>query len=267
MGNTPKPDITALIESAVDLSTPEPFGTYLFVNDDPAAAIARDLEEAVFLDAFGNTAELLHNEYHRYEPASFFLCVIDHRRKVCAAMMRVIIPVPGGPGLKSLIDIEPVWGRSPKDLYLEAGLEYDPDASWDIATQAIDRDYRVAASLGLMHIGMFQALARLGRHFGVHWIVAVQTYAVYRLTRMQLRRSFVAIAGERPYLGGERSVPVCCDLPKAEREAREEDPILHELIYTGSTMKAALRQIELDRAIDEVQKLIDRHSAKRSRWR
>jgi hypothetical protein len=258
MESVPRPPISDLISAAVDTTVVEPFGTYLFVNDDPGSEIARDLERSVFLDAFGNTAEQLSNEYDQYEPASLFLCVIDHRRKVCAAMMRIIVPIEGGPGLKSLVDIEPVWGRSPEELYRESGFTYAPQASWDIATLAVERDYRTAASLGMMHIGLYQALARLGRHFEIKWIVAIQTYAVYRLTRLQLRRSFVSIAGERVYLGGERSVPVCCDLPQAEREAFEADPTFYELIYTGSTIKAALRQIDLTQAINEVSTLFDR---------
>ncbi len=46
-------------------------------------------------------AELLDEEYHRYEPASYFVCVVDHRRAICAAMMRIIVPIDDGPGLRA----------------------------------------------------------------------------------------------------------------------------------------------------------------------
>jgi len=171
--------------------------------------------------------------------------------------MRLILPVEGGPGLKSLLDIEPVWGRRAATLFKEAGFDYDPNQSWDIATLAVSREYRTAASLGLMHIGLYQVVARLGRYFEVKWLVAILDYAVYRLIRLQLRRCFVALAEERSYLGSARSVPACCALQIAEAETRENDSVLHEMIYVGSTIKPALRQIDLPSAIGRVQGLLD----------
>src|ERR1700678_471542 len=112
--------------ATLDMAATQPFGTYVFVASDPAAEIARGLERRVFLDAFGNTSELLADEYDRYEPASFFVCVIDHRRKVCAAMMRVIVPIENGPGLKSLRDVEPTWGASASELLAGCGVAPDP---------------------------------------------------------------------------------------------------------------------------------------------
>jgi hypothetical protein len=253
LASNQQPDIKDLVASSLDTTVPEPFGTYLFVSSDPGAEIARDLERRVFLEAFGNTPALLANEYDVYEPASVFLCVIDHRRKVCAGMMRIIIPIKNGPGLKSLVDVEPVWGQSPAKLFEDSGLSYAPDSSWDIATLAVDQEYRTAASLGLMHIGLYQALARLAKAFEVQWLVAILDYAVYRLIRLQLRRSFIAFAGERPYLGSERSVPACCNPPQTERDFKEADPILYDQIYVGTAMKAALRQIDLDSAISTIQ--------------
>ncbi|HUY07158.1 MAG TPA: hypothetical protein VMU99_07860 [Acidimicrobiales bacterium] len=258
-------EIKELIASSIDVSAPEPFGTYLFAYDEQGAEIARDLERTVFLEAFNNTSSLLFDEYHRFERASIFICVIDHRRRECAGMMRVILPVRGGPGLKSLLDVEPIWKRSAATLFEEAGLEYDPDQSWDIATLAVAREYRTAASLGLMHIGLYQAIARLGRHFGVKWLVAILDYAVYRLIRLQLRRCFVALAEERSYLGSARSVPACCALQIAEAETRENDSILHELIYVGSTIKPALRQLDLSSAIGRVEELVDVSSSSNDR--
>lgn len=247
----------ALIESALDTSVAEPFGTYVFVTSDPAAEIARGLERRVFLDAFGNTAALLDEEYLPYEMASFFVCVIDHRRKVCAAMMRVIVPVTNGPGLKSLLDVGPTWGESAEALLAASDIPLDPAHTWDLATLAVDRAYRSGAALGLMHVALYQAVARLARHFGVTWLVAILDYPVYRLIRLQLHRIFVAYGDERAYLGSARSVPAYCPIKEAELEAAATDSSLHELIYEGAAIKAALRQVELEPAIDAVRGLFD----------
>jgi hypothetical protein len=243
--------------ATLDMTATEPFGTYVFVASDPAAEIARGLERRVFLDAFGNTAELLADEYERYEPASFFVCVIDHRREVCAAMMRVIVPISDGPGLKSLRDVKPVWGESAEDLLAASGVLLEPACSWDLATLAVDREYRTGAALGLMHIGLYQAVARLARHFGVTWLVAILDYPVYRLIRLQLHRIFIAYGDERSYLGSARSVPVYCPIQEIEVEAAAADSSLHELIYVGSALKDALRQIELEPAIEALRGLFD----------
>jgi hypothetical protein len=252
-----------LVAATLDAAVTEPFGTYVFASSDPAAEIGRALERRVFLDAFGNTTELLAAEYERYEPASFFVCVIDHRRMVCAAMMRVIVPVKNGPGLKSLRDVKPTWGEPAEDLLAASGVLLDAERTWDLATLAVDREYRSGAALGLMHIGLYQAVARLARHFEVTWLVAILDYPVYRLIRLQLHRIFVAYADERSYLGSARSVPAYCPIRDAEREAAVADSSLHELIYVGSAIKDALRQIELEPAIEAVQALFDEAAAPR----
>jgi hypothetical protein len=251
----PDVDIKDLIAASIDTSVPEPFGTYFFTANEPGAEIARQLERDVFLDAFGNTPAMLHHEYNCYEPTSVFLCVIDHRRRVCAGMMRVIMPLPGGPGLKSLNDVEPGWGETAAVLLARSEFDLDPDLTWDIATLAVDRDYRTGIALGMMHIGLYQALARLAKNFGIQWFVAILDYAVYRLIRLQLRRAFIAFGEEHPYLGSARSVPAVCPVEHAEKEVRDSDPILHELIYVGSTIKDALRQLDLQSAISSVHEM------------
>jgi hypothetical protein len=254
-------ELRSLVESAIDGRATEPFGTYVFVTSDPAAEIARGLERRVFLDAFGNTEDLLAHEYDRYEPASFFVCVIDHRRKVCAAMMRVIVPIRNGPGLKSLLDVAPTWGKPAEELLAASGVALESAFTWDLATLAVDREYRSGAALGLMHIGLYQAVARLARYFGVIWLAAILDYPVYRLIRLQLRRIFVAYGEERPYLGSARSVPAYCPIQEAEIEAAAADSSLHELIYVGSAIKDALRQVELEPAIEALRSLFDETAA------
>lgn len=256
MDQAPTSQDRSLVGFAIDGSATEPFGSYFFASTDIGSDIARGLEREVFLEAFGNTQDLLHAEYDEYERASVFLCVIDHRRQVCAGMMRVILPIPGGPGLKSLRDVESVWGVGAAELFARAGLEYDAERSWDIATLAVARDYRSAAALGLIHIGLYQALAQVSRNFAVHWLVAILDYPVYRLLRMQLRRGFVAFGEERPYLGSARSVPACCAMSFFTDELRTIDPQLYELIYKGSALTAALRQVDVAPATEAVARLL-----------
>src|SRR5216684_4710946 len=109
--------IAALIDRTIDVSVPEVFGSYLFLDSDPAAEIARSVERAVFLEAFGNTPELLAAEYGPYESSSLFLCIVDHRARRPAGAMRLILPRISGPGLKSVNDVEKAWGEPPSRMF------------------------------------------------------------------------------------------------------------------------------------------------------
>src|SRR6266516_4584263 len=103
-------ELTELADELIGERQPsEPFGTYLACSDEPSAELARSVERAVFLETFGDTAELLDAEYQPYESASIFFIVLDHRRRVPAGMMRVI--VPSRAGFKSLDDIARVWNQ------------------------------------------------------------------------------------------------------------------------------------------------------------
>ena len=109
-----------LTESVIGDNRPEqPFGTYVFSSTDPGAELGREIERQVFLEYFGNSRELLEEEYEPYEPGSMFYCVIDHRRMSPAGVMRMI--VPSAVGQKTLADVEQVWDRTTDQLFASVG--------------------------------------------------------------------------------------------------------------------------------------------------
>lgn len=246
-----------LFESIVRSFGPEPFGTYLFLPAEPSADIATDLERRVFLEAFGNTPELLEAEYRPYEHTSFFVCVIDHRRQTAAAMMRIIVPRHGRQ-LKTIHDLDPAWG-SAETVLARAGLlgVFEAERCWDIATLAVAPEYRTAAALGMMHVGLYQVIGRLGQRFGVQWLIAIFDYPVFRLMRLQLGPVFRALGEPKPYLGSLRSVPACCELPEAKRYFRRKNPALYEVLYSESAFGAALRPLDLRSASRRVRQLLN----------
>src|SRR5438128_969954 len=112
--STDPPALPELSYSLIDRHRPAdptvpltPFGLYLVPSHQPEAELARSIERDVFFEYFGNTPELLAEEYGRYEQASLFLTVMDHVRVRPAGMIRVIQPSPAG--LKTLHDLERVW--------------------------------------------------------------------------------------------------------------------------------------------------------------
>ena len=108
---------TALIEREGRGDTP--FGFYIVRADDPASELARSVEREVFYEFFGNTPDLLHEEYDPYESASLFLLMVDHLRRKPAAVLRMLLPSPAG--FKSLNDIETHWGQPVDEVLARTG--------------------------------------------------------------------------------------------------------------------------------------------------
>jgi hypothetical protein len=232
---------------APDPSAP-PFGAYIFRPDEPAADLAREVERAVFLDAFGNTADLLESEYGAYDRHSMFICVVDHRRGIPAGAMRVIIPSPLGS--KSLNDLEPVWGEPADEMFRRTGLDVDRRRVWDIATIAVRSDYRSGALRGLLTMGLYQTLTLAAFHCGAEWFIAILDMPVFRLIRWKLRMIFAGFAGvgPMPYLGSLASLPAWCDVAAAERRLAAEDDDLHQILVLGRGLEPALRPVDLTAA-------------------
>jgi hypothetical protein len=225
----------------------EPFGVYVFRGDEPGAKLGRHLEGAVFLEAFGNTKELLDEEYGPYEQKSVFICVVDHLRWLPAGVMRVLLPSPVG--LKSLNDIEPVWGESAETLVERTGLKLDMGRTWDVATLAVAPDYRGRAARGLVGMGLYQTVVLAARACGVDWLAAILDMPVFRLLQWTLRMPFAGYEGVAPlpYLGSAASIPVWCDLVDYERRLAAADPDLHAILFEGVGLDPALRRVDLSR--------------------
>ena len=137
----------------------EPFGMYAFTADAPESELARHVEREVFYEFFNNTPELLEAEYGPYEASTLFLCMIDHRRRLPAGVIRLVLPSPAG--LKSLGDVEPVWGHRIDDVLEVMSLGLDAENAWDVATLAVDSEYRGRATDGLVSLGLYQGVAQL----------------------------------------------------------------------------------------------------------
>ncbi len=244
MIDLPHADLRDLARST-SADADEPFGAYLFTGDDPRADLARHLEQAVFMESFANSRELLAREYERYEGASFFICVVDHLLHRPAGAMRVVTPSIAG--LKSLADIEPVWGCPWSTLVERTGLALDASFTWDIATLAVAPEYRGGATGGLVTMGLYQTLTLAAFHCGIDWFVAILDMPVFRILRWRLRMIFAGYEGigPRPYLGSVASLPAWCDVALAARRLEEEDEDLHAVLVRGVGLEPGLRRADL----------------------
>jgi hypothetical protein len=241
-------DLERLAGSVIAKGTTEPFGAYLFLADDPAAELGRHVERAVFLEAFGNTTELLAAEYGPYDSSSLFFTILDHRRRLPAGMMRIIVPSENGPGLKTLNDLGPIWDESAAVILEKSGIGLSVARTWDIATLAIDADYRTAAATGLVALGLYQSTVRTGMALGVEWMVAILDRAVFRMSKAFFHQPVFALAEGRPYLGSRESLPIYSCLADWCRRLAIADPPIHGIIYEGVGIEPALRPLDLTAA-------------------
>ncbi len=240
--------LESLVASVVGPRPEETFGAYLLARDEPGAELARAVERAVFLESFGNTPEMLASEYAPYEDSTVFACIIDHRRMLPVGMMRIVVPSPAG--LKSLNDIESIWGQEINDVVERTAIPMDLDRTWDVATLAVMPDYRAKATGGLISMGLYQTLNLAALRCGMEWLIAVFDVPVFRLLSEVLCMSFAGFTGihARPYLGSPASLPAWCNIAAADLRISETDPHLHAILFSGTGLETALRPVDVTRA-------------------
>jgi hypothetical protein len=176
---------------------------------------ARQCEEDVFLEAFGNTRAQLEEEYGPYNDQSIFVAVADGAGHVVGAC-RLITAGPAG--LKTLNDVSRApWGIDGVRSAEAAGL--DIERTWDIGTLGVRRDARGRRfSVG---IALYHALVVSTRVNEVQSITAILDDAARRvLTAADY--IMPALPGTRTgeYLGSPASTPVygfCAGMLDAQR--------------------------------------------------
>jgi hypothetical protein len=224
----------------------EPFGLYGFTGASKESVLPRAVERNVFAEQFGNSPELLQAEYGPYEPSTFFFCVIDHRRNLPVGSVRLLLPSEAG--FKTLADIERMWGLPLEETLARSDLELDTNRVWDVATIAVDREYRGKVTQSLVSGSLYQAICR-GAHLGeVGWVIAVLDLIVLDLIQTISHDAYQRFAGCEPlrYLDSPASLPVYCDLAAYLPRLAELDPLTYELLIDGRGMEEAVRPPDWD---------------------
>lgn len=189
---------------------------------------ALDCEEAVFLEAFGNTRNQLEEEYGPYNDQSLFVAVADDSGHVVGAA-RLITPGPAG--LKTLNDVarEP-WGID--GLRAAAAADIDVSRTWDIATLGVRRDFRGAKLM--VAIAIYHAIMKSTRINEVRTATAIMdTHAFRVLADAGYLFSSLPGTAAAPYLGSEASVPVYGHWSGLADAQRRMFPDLYRLITLG----------------------------------
>jgi hypothetical protein len=239
------------VDELIDGDPSAPFGLYAGVRGSVVGDVARALEQQVFLEAFGDTPEVLAQEYGRYEQASIFYCVIDHRARQPAGMARCI--VPSSAGLKSLDDIARDWGQDLDAVLTRTGIDLDPEEAWDCATIATLAPYRRGSVNGAVTSSLYQAVAATPFRLRYRWWLSILDLPVYRLIQWKLARPFSTYDGVEagPYLGSVASLPVWSDIDEWSARVRREDPARFELIFGGRGIDGTVSPLDWD-LVDDI---------------
>jgi hypothetical protein len=224
----------------------QPFGVYAFAAHEPESELGRHVERKVFYEYFGNTPDLLAAEYGPYEDSTLFLCALDHRRRQPAGAIRLVLPSPAG--LKSLGDVDAVWGQRVDDVLQRTNLQLDGDRVWDVATLAVDSEYRGRSTDGLVSLALYQGVAQLALRCNVRWVVTILDLVVLNLLQDAMAHPFQSFSGVEPnrYLDSPASLPVYCDLDAYFPRLQTADPSMYEILFDGRGLEPAVRPMDLD---------------------
>jgi hypothetical protein len=217
----------------------------LLVAHTPAERdAARRVEAQVFLQAFGNTPEVMEQEYGPYEERSRFVTVIDEVGGSALGTARLILPDDAGT-VKTLTDVagEP-WHLDVAVALRAAGLSGRP--VWDVASLAVDRRYRSGASGAEVSLALCHGIWQYSRNCGVHGLVTILDDRVLRLVQvMGLPWNPMAGATSRYYLGSPASTPCDFRVGSAADSVRARRPDLLPALFDGTFRSIALDPADL----------------------
>ncbi len=214
----------------------------LLVAHTPAERdAARRIEGAVFLQAFGNTPEVMEEEYGAYEARSRFVVVLDEESGSVIGAARFIVDAPGAEPVKTLVDVAGApWHVEPGSALAAAAPAGGP--VWDVASLAVDRRFRAGASGAEVTLALCHGIHEYSRRSGVEGWVTVLDDRVLRLQRMMgIPWQTMPGAASQPYLGSAASTPCTLVIATIEPHMRSSRPDVAPAIMDG-----VLRSIALD---------------------
>ena len=236
-------EMRELASSVIDAAgnPSEPFGVYVFTADEPASELARYVERTVFEETFGNPAELLDAEYGPYEESTVFYTVLDHRRRLPAGMMRIILP--SDRGVKTFQVIEEVWGGRQDEVMARTATNWDLARTWDVTTLAVAVDYRGKSTDGLISLGLYQTLVRSALEGDALVLVTILDMKPLALIQTFTHNAFHEFEGIGPksYLDSPLSVPAYVEFDEWVPRLIVDDPATHALLCDGVGIEVAMR--------------------------
>ncbi|SNR79907.1 hypothetical protein SAMN06272737_12637 [Blastococcus mobilis] len=196
----------------------------------------------MFLQAFGNTPEVMEQEYGHYQGRSRFVTVIDEEGGSALGVARLILPDATAP-VKTLVDVagEP-WHLDVVNSLRAAGLSSRP--VWDVASLAVDRRFRSGAAGAEVIVALCHGVHQYSLNCGVEGLVTVLDDRILRVVRaMGMPWTPMAGATSQYYLGSPASTPCVMVMSSVAESIRTRRPDLAPAVIDG-----IFRSIVLDPA-------------------
>jgi len=216
----------------------------LIIADSAAeTTAAREVEGRVFLEAFGNTPQVMEQEYGPYDDRSRFVVVLDDADGSALGAVRLILPDATGE-VKTLTDVAGApWQLSAADTVRAAGFT---GPVWDVASLAVDPWRRRGPAGAEVTLALCHGLYRYSRDSGAEGLVTILDDRVLRLLRV-LGVPWAAMAGatSQYYLGSPASTPCIVGIEASARNVRAQRPNLAAAIVDGVFRTIALDPADL----------------------
>ena len=227
------------------------FCCYRIAGDSPYADIARTIECKVFDDFFGNSPDIMTEQYGPYEAQSSFLLVVDRRAQRPAGALR-IIEASAHRGLKTLEDIKQGPLFMPTSTVLEHHNISDLSRCWDVGSVAVLKEYRGQTHDHMISTTLYGRLHMQAASDGIeHFTAILDSHAFSQIVNV-FGVPFVPIVDTRPfpYLGSESNLAAYCYVPSIPPMMSAHLEMLDVTIAT--TVRPYVRRVAYGEGIPEV---------------
>jgi hypothetical protein len=206
-------DAQRLVDELLETAGSRRFSVHVAGPHDAAALLSLQVAADVFLEAFGNTAELLRAEYATLLPSMTHVIVLD--TATSTAVGSLILQSAPAEELKTVVDLagEP-WSMPTDDALAALGLARAERTAVDQLLLAVHPGYRkVGLAQLLMYAGWVLSVER-----GIHRWTAILDQPLLRGMNELTHGALVPIGGAatQPYLGSAASTPVSIRMDPAE---------------------------------------------------
>lgn len=215
------------------------FRVHLAGPDDVAAMLGLQVAADVFLEAFGNTPELLRAEYAPLFPAMRHVVVLDSETRT--AVGSLILQEAVAEELKTVVDAAgPPWSM-PVDRTLGAlGVERGARTGADLLLLAVRPGYRRHGLAQLLMYGGWMAALSRGIHLWTAILDDTLLGGMNLMTEGALRPIDGAVSA--PYLGSPASTPVSVRMnPDVDVDLVRRVELLGSMASADADFSAALR--------------------------
>ena len=188
---------------------------------------ARSCEAAIFYQAYGNSPELLAQEYAAYEDNSVFVALADAGGEVLG-VVRLLAP---GDRQKTLDDLEAEpWSTDSQRSVAAARIELA--STWDVATIGVQPGQKNSQTR--LAFALYHSLIVAARVNEASTFMAILDERARRLLdSVGITMHAMPGASPMPYLGSRASTPVFCRMAPMLDNQRRNFPDAYRLVTLG----------------------------------